>query len=393
MNFKIVKVKTLKKGADRFEVRAWDGVGEDRVEWRRRFNSRADAQNFVDDQVYIERELRREKKHKGDPIVDYTFESEHGNWKATRYPDFAPGWKRNLDMYWVELKTKIAHLKIKQITPTLMRDIERSLRENGNSRSTVQRKIVWIQSVLNYSVAMERIPYNPIARFKPAKPPKADLEFWEKEEAISFLKFAVNKYPKGSPDHWKYLVYLVALNTAMRGGEIWALRPSCLRHSFGVIHVTQQLDLVERTFRPLKGKVSRNSPLSPDVADALLDWIRVSQVGQNDLLFSASGSPMDHNNFNKRVFVPDVKEWKGRRIKFHGLRHSSATLMLDAGVDIRTVQIVLGHKSLDTTMRYVHALGQSVRRAGDTFSLNPSTENDTQKNENQLYLVGRVEPV
>lgn len=384
MNFRIRKIKS-EKDLSRYEVRAWDGRGDNRIEWRRRFETKSDAQLFVDEQVYREREARIElRMNGGDPLNSRTFKDEHHNWKVTRYPDFAPGWKRNLDMYWKELEAKIGHLKIREVTSTLLREIECELREKGNSRSTVQRKIVWIQSILNYSVSMERLPYNPVARFKPAKPLKADLEFWEKEEATSFLSFAFEKYPPSSDNHWKYLVYLTALNTAMRSGEIWALRPSCLRHSLGIIHVNQQLDLSNGSFRPLKGKVSRNVPLSPVLATSLDGWIRSRCIGSQDLIFTSNGAPMDHNNFKNRVFNVDLRQWKGRKIRFHALRHSAATLMLEAQVDIRTVQSILGHKSLETTMRYVHALGQSVRLAGSAFSLGPQ---DTSQ-ERRLQIVG-----
>jgi integrase len=373
MNFKISKLKTL--GGDRHEVRAWDGSGEHRSEWRRRFKTKSDAQNFVDEAMFKDRQARIDfKRTGGDPLLTNTFRMEYDHWKATRYPDFAPGWKTNVDRYWRDFEPQIASLTIKEITPSLMRQIERELREIGNSRATIQRKIVWLQSVLNYSVEMERITFNPIARFKSAKPLKAELEFWEKSDAMSFLKFALAKYPADSEDHWKYLVYLVALNTAMRSGEIWALRASSMKHSYGVVYVNQQFDLSSRTFRTLKGKEPRNVPLSMDLSSALVNWIEYNQLGPNDLLFSTNGSPIDHNNFAKRIFNRDLKEWDGPSIRFHGLRHTSATLMLDAGIDIRTVQAILGHKNVETTLRYVHAISQNVRLAGKTYSLAPEAE-------------------
>jgi site-specific recombinase XerC len=142
-----------------------------------------------------------------------------------------------------------------------------------------------------------------------------------------------------------------------------------------VIRLTEQLDLVSREFRTLKGKEARNVPLSPEVESALMKWIDANAIRPNDLFFSTQKSPIDHNNFAKRTFVADVKEWNGKKIKFHGLRHSAATLMLDAGVDVRTVQEILGHKSIETTLRYVHAIGQNVSRAGKTFALTGQVEN------------------
>ena len=56
-----------------------------------------------------------------------------------------------------------------------------------------------------------------------------------------------------------------------------------------------------------------------------------------------------------------------RHLKFHGLRHTSATMLLANGCDIKTVSTRLGHADLETTNIYVHALDESDRGAADTF--------------------------
>lgn len=374
MNYKIKKTETSK--GMRFELRAWSGTGEDRTEWRRRFDSKSDAQAFIDQHLFEERKQREEmRRNGGDPMKVRSFRDEYENWLATRACDLSPGWRNNTDLYWKETETRLAGLAISEVTPALLRNLERSFREAGNSKATVQRKIAWLKGVLNYAVSMERIPYNPIAKFKSAKPDKPDLEFWEKGEALSFLDFAEKKYPRESGERWKYLVYLVALNTALRGGELWALRPVTLRQSFDVIYVTEQLDLLTKRFRGLKGKEARSVPLSKEVASELVEWVRYQKLKPDQLLLAPSeSSGVDHNNFVKRVFAVDLKEWGGRQIKFHGLRHTAATLMLDAQIDIRTVQMILGHKNIETTLRYVNAIGQNVRKAASTYVLSPKSD-------------------
>lgn len=374
MNYKIKKTETTK--GQRYELRAWSGTGDERTEWRRRFESKSEAQSFIDRHLFEERKHREElRRNGGDPMAIRTFRDEYENWRATRGCDLSPGWRNNTEMYWSETEDRLAGLSVGEVTPALLRSLERAFREAGNSKATVQRKIAWIKGVLNYAVSMERIPFNPVAKFKSAKPDKPNLEFWEKTEALSFLQFADKKYPRASGDRWKYLVYLVALNTALRGGELWALKPSALRQSFDVIYITEQLDLLTREFRGLKGKEARSVPLSTEVATELAEWIRVHELKPDQLLLAPSeSSGVDHNNFVKRVFEADLKGWGGRRIKFHGLRHTAATLMLDSQIDIRTVQMILGHKNIETTLRYVHAIGQNVRKAASTYVLTPSSD-------------------
>lgn len=372
MESKIRKIQTSK--GVRYELRAWAGAGERRTEWRRRFKSMADARAFVDERIYEERKEREQLRRNGGDVMKLrTFRDEHDNWRATRYRELAPGWRCNVDAYWKEVEPTLARLTIVEITPAIMRDLECVFRAAGNSKATVQRKVSWIKGVLNYAVDMERIPFNPIAKFKSTKPDKPELEFWEKSEAQSFLQFTLGKYPKSSVDHWKYLAYLVALNTGVRGGELWALRPSNLKPSFNMIYVTHQLNLISGEFRGLKGKEARSVPLSDELAQSLMEWVKKNDVAPGGLLLAPPGSKgVDHNNFAKRVYDADVKAWGGRRIKFHAFRHTAATLMLDAGVDIRTVQAILGHKNIETTMRYVHAIGHNVRKAASTFVLTPT---------------------
>ena len=69
------------------------------------------------------------------------------------------------------------------------------------------------------------------------------------------------------------------------------------------------------------------------------------------------GDPLQQNNLGQREFARVLKAAKVRPIKFHGLRHTSATLALSAGVPIKAVQERLGHRNITITMDvYAHAL-------------------------------------
>jgi integrase len=76
-----------------------------------------------------------------------------------------------------------------------------------------------------------------------------------------------------------------------------------------------------------------------------------------------------HPHTPTKQFDKFLKKYGFRHLKFHGLRHSSATYLLSNGCDIKTVSKRLGHTSIDTTNIYVHALAKTDKAAADCFDL------------------------
>jgi integrase len=69
------------------------------------------------------------------------------------------------------------------------------------------------------------------------------------------------------------------------------------------------------------------------------------------------GTPLDASNVVNRSFKPLLERAGLRTVKFHSLRHTCGTLLLSEGVDIKTIQEILGHSSITVTMDvYAHVL-------------------------------------
>jgi integrase/recombinase XerC len=117
-----------------------------------------------------------------------------------------------------------------------------------------------------------------------------------------------------------------------------------------------------------KGKRERLAPLGSYAIKALKRWLKVRQLDAG--LDLGRQSPVFTNRFGRRLTTRSVARMLEKYLKLsgldlrtspHSLRHSFATHLLDGGADIRSVQELLGHKSLVTTQIYTHVSTAGLR--------------------------------
>ena len=128
------------------------------------------------------------------------------------------------------------------------------------------------------------------------------------------------------------------------------------------------LDLDSRTVRVLgKGSKERVVPFGVPAALAVREWIAVRDrlAGDGAALFVGSRGARIGQRAVRTIVERITIDAGGPRLAPHGLRHTAATHVLEGGADLRAVQELLGHASLDTTQRYTHV---SVERLRATFA-------------------------
>jgi len=145
------------------------------------------------------------------------------------------------------------------------------------------------------------------------------------------------------------LMLSLGYGTGMRAGEVVKLRVKHIDSEQNIIRVEQG-----------KGKKDRLVMLSPDMLASLREWWKERPkrwdadvpVGERLLFPGRKGAPMAVHSFNT-IFHQSTKAAAIRKaVNLHSLRHSFATHLYDRGVDIRTIQALLGHDKLETTARY-----------------------------------------
>jgi site-specific recombinase XerD len=118
-----------------------------------------------------------------------------------------------------------------------------------------------------------------------------------------------------------------------------------------------------------KGKKDRYVPLSPTLLSRLREDWKVYRPG--DLLFpgSTAEKPLSFTVIQKAISAAGKKAGILKRVKSHTLRHSFATHLLEAGCDLRTIQLVLGHQNLNTTAIYLHVAATALQNGGGANDL------------------------
>ncbi|MEX0798303.1 MAG: site-specific integrase, partial [Bacteriovoracaceae bacterium] len=195
------------------------------------------------------------------------------------------------------------------------------------------------------------------------------ISFWEEDEVSKFLESADKKY-QGNSERWPFVVYLLALNTGLRAGEIWGLKVKDINFSRKFINVERQLLGRERIVSNTKGKNIRKVPCNDLLAGELKNLIQQNSLLREDFVFHTKRkTPYSHNNFRNRFFLEDLKSVDVPQIRFHDLRHTALTLMVEKGVNLKVVQSIAGHSDVKTTMKYVHLLGSSIEDVASIFVL------------------------
>lgn len=143
---------------------------------------------------------------------------------------------------------------------------------------------------------------------------------------------------------------IIALNTGMRKGEIYGLLWDCV-------------DIGSRTIHVLNTKTEageRRIPMNENVYNVFLD---LEKKKANEFVFPSSRKAGNRLRDQKKGFAKAVKFAKIPPIRYHDLRHTFATRLVRAGVDLVTVQHLLGHSKITTTSRYAHSLADDKMNA------------------------------
>ncbi len=228
------------------------------------------------------------------------------------------------------------------ITPAMVEQYK-AARSRQVKAATVNRELACLKHLFTMAIKWDRAMVNPVKEVRFFPSPVGSLRVLSREEEQALLDVA-------SP-HLRAMI-ITALNTGMRRGEVLGLMWEDVDFANGYL-----------TVRKAKNGEVRQIPMSQHLTGTLKSLKRVGPYVHSKKRGVPYGTIV--HGFRKAVEQSGI-----RYCRFHDLRHTFASRLVMAGVDLVTVKELLGHKSLEMTMRYSHPAPEHKRWAVETLNLN-----------------------
>jgi integrase len=268
-----------------------------------------------------------------------------------------------------------------RVTRENIKAIIAAMVRKGLSKSTIANTMAPVREMFNHAIDDGVLVANPAARLgrflRPIKDRRADVNPLTGEE-VSRLLDAAQQHAS-----WYYPVLLCAVRTGMRMGELLGLQWGDLDFRGRFLEVRRAI--VRGDVVPTKSGKMRRVDMSQHLTDTLqaLGVQRKEQTLQRGwgdvpewVFVNDAGRPLDPNNLRKRIFHRCLEKAGLRRVRFHDLRHTFASLLIARNESPKKIQALLGHHSIQVTMDiYGHLYTEGGRRVVDSLD-DPATEDE-----------------
>lgn len=313
--------------------------------------------------VIEERRKKRKEAERDENIKLESFvKNKYGGWVLEN----RKGGKRTLRMLMLYFPD-LMHLSMEDITLWHITKWQSKMRKKGLKPSTINRILTTLKAVLSKAVEWGVLTRSPLSGVKNLKEEddlrvrylsrseehRVRMAFRDRQRQGIARRRRFNEwrvYRGKSPlddrldayiDYLEVL-FLVAINTGMRRGELFAL-------DWDQVNFDQKILTVSAT--GAKSGKTRHIPLNGEAYKALITWRRQSK-GQG-LVFPSPRTGRRMTDVSKS-WTAVLKSANISDFRFHDLRHTFASKLVMAGVDLNTVRELLGHADLGMTLRYAH---------------------------------------
>lgn len=226
-----------------------------------------------------------------------------------------------------------------EIKPQMIEEYK-AVRQEKVAPATVNKELACLKTMFNKAILWGKVAENPVRQVKLLKEDNRRLRYLEQGEIVKLID--------ACSEHLKPIV-ITAVFTGMRKGEIFNLQWADIDFTRGFIYLTDT-----------KNNEKREVLMNDIVSKALGE---IERTPGNPCVFS-SHTGKAYTEVRKS-FSTALKNSGIKDFRFHDLRHTYASQLVMMGVDIKTVQELMGHKSIEMTLRYSHLSSDHKRKAVD----------------------------
>ena len=241
------------------------------------------------------------------------------------------------------------------VTISELRGFLSALHEAGYAKTSISRRLASVRSFLKFGQREGWAKTNPAKALRNPRKSRKLPHFLTTDEVGKLLSAPGGK---GAPELRDCAILETLYSAGLRVSELVGLQDGDLNFPAGIVRVRG------------KGKKERLAPIGSYASRALKSWLAVRTLSPKEK--TGREAPVFTNKFGTRLTTRSVARMLEKYLKEtgldqrtspHTLRHSFATHLLDRGADIRSVQELLGHKSLVTTQIYTHVSTANLKAA------------------------------
>jgi len=346
---------------------------------------------------------KRLREYLNDELLKFKMEVEAGEYIAPdkmSFQAFVLEWEnkyanshlalKTIMSYKSNLKNRIlpyfGHMRMDQIKPLHIVSFLDSISKDGSRLGHRQGKLSSSMLEINHRILKnifkratewKVIKQSPVASIKKPIVKYEEVLPYSEQEVQGLLEALEHE-----PYHWRVMIKL-AITTGLRRGELLGLEWHHINWETGVLEVVQSVSLTFNGIADVKEPKTKSSKRKVSLPSAMLielhkyykfksdERVEIGDLWRgsvHDFMFCHPDGVAYHQERPYAWFRAFLKRHNLRYIKFHTLRHTSATLLINQGVHAKIISERLGHNNINTTMNiYGHALRSADQAAADTF--------------------------
>ncbi|MBA3036563.1 MAG: site-specific integrase [Desulfobacterium sp.] len=244
-------------------------------------------------------------------------------------------------------------LKISRINIANIEKYIANRQSAGMNLLTLRKVLISLGQIMAYAVRHKYIHYNPARDAErprdQGKEEKLVIRVLNPEEIKLFLDTVESRKYK--------TLFMLAIMSGARQGELLGLKWSDIDWINNQIHIQRTYNN-QKWYKPKSRTSNRHVDIGPVMMKELKSWRLACKANKLDLVFpNEEGNPIDHNNLNYRHFKKALKKSGIGKMRFHDMRHTTASLLIEQGENIKYIQKQLGHSSPTVTLNvYAHLM-------------------------------------